>query len=142
MMILIMIMMMMMMDDYGSYLIHYPHCLSIPTFGLKPLRLLPSPSSSPPSLLCIAKQRPGTFRATFEDKILMSDIVTCRLWVPVEPKQFYNPVLSLLTGDSTASHDEDDDAEGGDDDAAEGKLQTAGGGGSAPLLMRTTAELR
>jgi len=64
----------------------------------------------------------------------MSDIVTCRLWVPVEPKQFYNPVLSLLTGDSTASHDEDDDAEG--------KLQTAGGGGSAPLLMRTTAELR
>jgi len=67
----------------------------------------------------------------------MSDIVTCRLWVPVEPKQFYNPVLSLLTGDSTASHDEDDDD-------AEGKLQTAGGGGggSAPLLMRTTAELR
>lgn len=106
--------------------------------------------SSPPSLLCTAKQRPGTFRATFEDKILMSDIVTCRLWVPVEPKQFYNPVLSLLAGDSTASHDQDDDdaAEGGDDDAAEGKLQTsggavaAGGGGSAPLLMRTTAELR
>lgn len=61
----------------------------------------------------------GDFRATFEDKILKSDIVFCRTWVPVEAKPFYNPVTSLLmsTKDST------------------GKKGSAG-------LMKTTFELR
>ena len=45
---------------------------------------------------------PGSFRATFEDKILGSDIVFCRMWVPVEVEQFYNPVMSLLTSDPEA----------------------------------------
>jgi len=44
----------------------------------------------------IREGQPGSFRATFEDKILLSDIVFCRTWVPVEIKQYYNPVTSLL----------------------------------------------
>ncbi len=43
--------------------------------------------------------QPGSFRATFEDKILLSDIVFCRTWVPVEIKKYYNPVTSLLCKD-------------------------------------------
>ena len=38
----------------------------------------------------------GTFRATFEDKILMSDIIFLRTWAQVAIKQFYNPVHSRL----------------------------------------------
>ncbi|PKK28288.1 BMS1 ribosome biogenesis factor [Columba livia] len=38
----------------------------------------------------------GAFRATFEDKLLMSDIVFVRTWYPVSIPTFYNPVTSLL----------------------------------------------
>lgn len=38
----------------------------------------------------------GCFRATFEDKIMLSDIVFCKTWCRVDVPSFYNPVTSLL----------------------------------------------
>ena len=44
---------------------------------------------------------PGGFRAMFEDRILMSDIVFLRTWYPVTVATFYNPVTSLLLSEKT-----------------------------------------
>ncbi|XP_018580000.1 ribosome biogenesis protein BMS1 homolog [Anoplophora glabripennis] len=38
----------------------------------------------------------GCFRATFEDKIQLSDIVFCRTWYRVDVPEFYAPVNTLL----------------------------------------------
>lgn len=38
----------------------------------------------------------GSFRATFEDKPLMSDIIFLRAWVQVELPRLYNPVTNAL----------------------------------------------
>ncbi|KAK6455165.1 uncharacterized protein RJT20DRAFT_129882 [Scheffersomyces xylosifermentans] len=38
----------------------------------------------------------GHFRATFEDKVLMSDTIFLKTWYPVQVKKFYNPVTSHL----------------------------------------------
>ncbi|XP_055006418.1 ribosome biogenesis protein BMS1 homolog [Boleophthalmus pectinirostris] len=39
---------------------------------------------------------PGAFRATFEDRLLMSDIVFLRSWYPVTVPQLYNAITNLL----------------------------------------------
>lgn len=49
------------------------------------------------ALLTQSQKPDGAFRATFEDKVLLSDIVFLRAWYPVKPKKLYNPVYSLLT---------------------------------------------
>ena len=43
----------------------------------------------------------GAFRATFEDRILMSDLVFLRAWYPVNIPKYYNPVTSLLSKDKS-----------------------------------------
>ncbi|XP_012941339.1 ribosome biogenesis protein BMS1 homolog isoform X2 [Aplysia californica] len=43
---------------------------------------------------------PGAFRATFEDRIKMSDIVFLKAWVKIDIPKFIMPVTSLLLGAS------------------------------------------
>ncbi|KAK6645270.1 hypothetical protein RUM43_001546 [Polyplax serrata] len=38
----------------------------------------------------------GAFRATFEDKIKLSDLVFCRTWYAVDVPKFYNPMTTML----------------------------------------------
>ncbi|XBW34766.1 hypothetical protein QEN19_000332 [Hanseniaspora menglaensis] len=44
----------------------------------------------------------GEYRATFEDKIVMSDTIILRTWYPVKLKKFYNPVTSMLMADKNS----------------------------------------
>ena len=44
----------------------------------------------------------GYFRAAFEDKVLMSDIIFLRAWYQIEPRKFYNPMANLLLEDKSS----------------------------------------
>ncbi|POY71498.1 hypothetical protein BMF94_5811 [Rhodotorula taiwanensis] len=44
----------------------------------------------------------GCYRAAFEDKVLMADIVFLRAWYSIKPRQYYNPVGNLLLRDKSS----------------------------------------
>lgn len=44
----------------------------------------------------------GCYRAAFEDKVLMSDIIFLRAWYSIKPRQYYNPVGNLLLRDKSS----------------------------------------
>jgi len=44
--------------------------------------------------------RDGSFRASFEDKLLLSDIVFLRTWTKVEIPKFYNPLTTSMMKDT------------------------------------------
>jgi len=39
---------------------------------------------------------PGSFRATFEDRVLLSDVIFCRTWAKVEVPKFYLSIPNLI----------------------------------------------
>lgn len=77
----------------------------------------------------------GHYRATFEDKVLMSDIVFLRAWYPVKVQKFYNPVTNLLSASTTAPSSTPAAIESGN--ANENKDQSEGWQG-----MRLTGQVR
>lgn len=82
----------------------------------------------------------GHFRATFEDKVLMSDIVFLRAWYPVKPHRFYNPVTNLLESTARPATTAADATDPDDDTAkTETKVSTAS---SAWQPMRLTGTIR
>ncbi|KAF2102127.1 DUF663-domain-containing protein [Rhizodiscina lignyota] len=85
----------------------------------------------------------GCFRATFEDKVLRSDIIFLRAWYPVRPHRFYNPVTNLLnitaaTTKTKSSNDKDDESDIWEDEEVQAGDQADG----AWKPMRLTGQVR
>lgn len=57
---------------------------------------LKTPSGIRGILKKAVKAPPGAFRATFEDKLLLSDVVFLRTWVRVKPSALYLPLLNHI----------------------------------------------
>lgn len=55
----------------------------------------------------------GHFRATFEDKVLMSDIIFLRAWYAIKPRRFYNPVTNLLDAPHITNSSENPESQDG-----------------------------
>lgn len=82
--------------------------------------------------------REGSFRATFEDKPLLSDIVFLRAWVGVPLPQLANPVTDLLAAAPVAPVTPGDAGDAGDGAAGgafEGEGAEAAGEGFAPAAV-------
>ncbi|KAK9865724.1 hypothetical protein WJX84_006856 [Apatococcus fuscideae] len=100
----------------------------------------------------------GSFRATFEDKPLMSDIIFLRAWVGLDLPRFYNPVTNLLAPAALESRapkppsrdaPQAENSEAGVAVADSGTLEEApehapdlAGTGGAWVGMKTVAQLR
>jgi len=52
----------------------------------------------------VKEGQPGSFRATFEDKILMSDLVFARTWYAIDIPRFCNPVVAYGNTRMLKSH--------------------------------------
>ena len=50
--------------------------------------------------------QPGSYRATFEDKILLSDIVFCKTWYSIDIPKFFNPIIAYGKNRMLKSHAE------------------------------------
>lgn len=80
----------------------------------------------------------GEFRAAFEDKLLRSDIVVLKAWVPVDVPSLYNPVTTLLgSAPAQPSQPTDGDAADGAAPASEPEQNDPGW-----VPMRSHAEVR
>ena len=86
----------------------------------------------------------GHFRATFEDKVLMSDIVFLRAWYPIKPHRFYNPMTNLLTPNpvSVIGSHYDAGSSGGNIEEGASNVQAQDEESAAWNQMRLTGAIR